>query len=678
MTTRRSAFEWTYEDWTTELERHFFRDSNAGKLVTFCSDGPTLAAIAGVEEPVAIESLKAAIVPLVMPGYEFALIAESAFDWETSELVGPPPSLPLLALTVLAASQMQRDEGVASHNYYSRFRELLDPTDSDRGMPGDFGATVPRLWRQLERWLNDYLEGAMGTLLLPNQDSLVHNAYLKNIAFGLQQAIFRESDKRHVYRFFRSIGVEPEEEDPEPTELRRALALWARRHLTSNSRVERLATDPLFQEYCLGLLQRLARDWDGRLLEESTGLPEGLIRIFLRSRPFSISLLAARDERMPLGALLDSATGPIAITADDADDKWFWPELPIEVNSTILAEGIDLKGADIAFHFDPRLIYALRFDDDSGGWMSVDRLSFGVLHYLLVQREARLAVTAFCAQECPGARLDPSVTPLLPIGWFLIRNFRLDRRPEAEPPEQLATLLRSGGGVRMRLVGGLKLPHFHHAYLTGGTPFLALPQGATERSFGLHKRGSDQILSFIATGSEFPLGALNLDEGFYEITHGLARIDFDLIEGIVETAGEGFGEIDTDGFDGLNVRSPCRPPMILPLGPDHASCIILGRSPNDIELVCKPKWISAVSGGELSWTAVDVWSDFEPVWCLTNIPGEPGSYSAIQLSDVLPNANTSGDAWSRLILESHLLKPLSSDPEGILWDAYRDAAKEIT
>ena len=51
----------------------------------------------------------------------------------------------------------------------------------------------------------------------------------------------------------------------------------------------------------------------------------------------------------------------------------------------------------------------------------------------------------------------------------------------------LAALLRSGGGARLRLVGGLKLPHLHHAYLVGGAPFLALPEGIEERTFLLDK-----------------------------------------------------------------------------------------------------------------------------------------------------------------------------------------------
>ena len=102
-------------------------------------------------------------------------------------MVGVPPSLPLLALTVLAASLMQREGDVASHNFYRRFREQLDPLDDQPGIPGDFGDWIPSLWRQLERWLNEHLGGASGVVVLQSQEALDHNPYGKNIAHAINK-----------------------------------------------------------------------------------------------------------------------------------------------------------------------------------------------------------------------------------------------------------------------------------------------------------------------------------------------------------------------------------------------------------------------------------------------------------------------------------------------------------
>ena len=424
------ALEWSYDRWASELAGFFFGGSDPVEIVAFCAD--------------------------VMPGYCFEFIGSLAKEWEREGMIGPPPSLPLLALTVLAASLMQREGEVAAHNFYRRFRQQLDPLDDQPGIPGDFGDWVPELWRQLERWLNEHLQGASGVLVLQSQEALEHNAYSKNIAHPLQQAVFRMSDRRHLYHFFRAIGVDPEDDDAEPTELRRALALWAARHQPGAARLARLATEPSFESYCLDLLARLARSWDGQLAQEASGNPESSIRLFLQSRPLKLSLLASRDDRMPQSVLVEGPAGSLSL---ESGGDWFKPmPLSIELTADTLFDGLELLGDQVALIFEPRSIYALRFEDSAGGWVDVDHLQFGDLHQLLVHSDVRSEVLSFCAAESPGASLDAAATPHLPSGWFLIRGVRLDRRPKAQPPAQLAALLRSGGGARLRLVGGLKLP----------------------------------------------------------------------------------------------------------------------------------------------------------------------------------------------------------------------------
>jgi hypothetical protein len=389
--------EWPYDRWARELAGFFFGGHDPGEVVAFCADGPTLATLARVPEPVAIDSLRAAVEPLVMPGYRFEFIGSLADEWESDGMNGPPPSLPLLALTVLAASLMQRVGDVASHNFYRRFRQQLDPLDDQPGIPGDFADWVPDLWRQLERWLNEHLEGRHGVLMLQSQETLQHNAYSKNIAHPLQQALFRISDRRHLYRFFRAIGVDPEDDDAEPTELRRALALWAARQQPGAARLARLAAEPSLESYSLELLARLARSWDGQLVQEASGNPESSIRLFLQTRPLNLSLLASRDERMPDSVLVETPTGPLRL--EGAGD-WFRPmPLPIEPTAGTLHDGLDLLGDQVALSLEPRSIYALRHEDSAGGWVDVDHLQFGVLHHLLVHSDVRREVSSFCATE---------------------------------------------------------------------------------------------------------------------------------------------------------------------------------------------------------------------------------------------------------------------------------------
>jgi len=669
------VLDWSYERWTRELATFFFSASDPDVIATFCTDGPSLAALTQVPESVATESLRAAVEALVMPGYGFKFIGELAQEWEREGMIGPPPSLPLLALTVLAASLMHREGEVASHNFYRRFRQQLDPLDDQPGIPGDFGDWVPDLWRQLERWLNEYRGGECGSLILQSQEALDHNAYSKNIAYPLQQAVFRVADRRYLYRFFRAIGVDPEDDDAEPTELRRALALWAARHQPGAARLTRLATEPSLEIYSLDLLARLARSWDGQLVQEASGKPESLIRLFLQTRPLKLSLLASRDERMPSSVLVEGPSGPLPL---EGGSDWFRPmPLPIEPTAGTLHDGLELLGDEVALSFEPRSIYALRFEDSAGGWVDVDHLQFGDLHHLLVHSEVRSEVLAFCAAESPDAALDPAATPRLPSGWFLVRNVRLDRRPKAQPPAQLAALLRSGGGARLRLVGGLKLPHLHHAYLVGGAPFLALPEGIEKGTFLLDKDDRNLPHKFVATGSEFPLGALQLGAGNYEIRYGPACIDFDLVDGIVETAGEGVGTVETAGVIGVLTPSDSPEPLTEPAPDAGQPGVLLGPSPSDVEFVHTPQWLSDLLGdGGLSWITVDAWPDFKPVWRLSRTLGSTSGYLAAQIGTEPPLAVPPGGRWANLLLKSKL-DPHGENTDPSLWDAYQQAAAAL-
>lgn len=676
--TLHSMSDWSYDRWSAELARFFFDGGNSGQVVTFSADGPTLANLAGTTEANAIESLRAVVKERVMPGYHFRVISRLAREWKQQGCHGAPPSLPLLALTVLAASLMQREDDVGSHNFYRRLRQLLDREDDQAGMPGDFGDHVPALWRQLEWWLNEFLDGDLGVLILERQEILEHNPYAKNIAHSLQQAVFRVSDRRHLYRFFRAIGVDPSDEDPEPTELRRALAVWAVRHQPAAGRLARLATDPAFETYSLDLLERLARSWDGKLVEGSSGNPEAPIRLWLKTRPLTLSLLASRDERMPLNTDVHGSVGTISLVSNG---NWFRPmPLPVVLTEHVLEAGLELTGDDVVLSFEPRSILALRSDERAGGWVDVDQIEFGVLHQILVRTDLRSEVASFCERECPGSHLDPSATHLLPPGWFLIRDFRLDRRPLAQPPAQLAALIRSGGGARLRLVGGLKLPHLHNAYLVDGAPFLALPENIEDRTFAIRKAGTVDAHNFSAAGSEFPIGELHLSSGHYEVTYGPARVEFDLIDGIVETAGEGAGTITTGGSDGVVGMHPSgdwpAPTSVTAPRPAEV-CVLVGPCPTDIEIIHSAAWLSDILGeGGLSWNRVDSWADFDPVWRLTRPVEERGGYLAVRVGDGRPNSGEGGQSWARLILQARL-DDAADHATTALWNEYQEAAKVL-
>ena len=241
-----SAADWDNDEWSERLAARFFSPAFAGEPVTFAVDHRTLADITNLSEVDAVDALAAHVREQVMPGPHFSRVRARADVWQTKGCSGPPPSLSLLALTVVAAS------GMSHFNFYVPLRKLLDPADEGEGVPGDFATEVPPLWKQLGWWLDEHLAGSQGL------STIVEHPHFVNIGYSLQQAILRASDRSLLFRFFRAIGLDPGQETMAPAELRRALALWSSRQGPRAMRLRRLATDTALDGLAEVMLARSA------------------------------------------------------------------------------------------------------------------------------------------------------------------------------------------------------------------------------------------------------------------------------------------------------------------------------------------------------------------------------------------------------------------------------------
>ena len=401
---------WEYERWSAALDRQFLHEP-ADDPIVLCVDPETLANLTGQDGEESATALARCVGSEVMPGYRFGAIARRCDRWASGGRLSAPPSLPLLAVTVLAASRMDRSAEVGAHNYYRRLRELLDPSDNQHGMPGDYGPAVPMLWRQLETWLNDELGGSRGILTLPSEEELAHTKYRKNIGYALQHALFRASDRRRLVAFLRAVGLEPGEEEIEAVELRRTLALWASRRLPQAERLYRLATEPEYETYCLRLLQRQAEDWDGRLDDPETGKPVSPIRLCLTTRPRSLEVVLPRDDRMPVATTIDW-DGEVIQLLSSTSDPYFQPvPLPIAISSEFLSADFAVVGPHIGAALEAKTIHAFRYDEYLGAWISTDSISFGELHYLLTHDDELADLMQFTRLRhttSPGCACDPA------------------------------------------------------------------------------------------------------------------------------------------------------------------------------------------------------------------------------------------------------------------------------
>lgn len=652
---------WSAEQWTDALASRYFSSAFAGEPVTFCTDADEIAAVRGRPASLAIKELSAVVGREVMPRHNYRRLWQRCQRWQDDGCDGPPPSLPLLALNVLAASRMTAS-AVGAANFYTPYRQLLDPTDDQPGMPGDYNRYVPRMWEQLSWWLSEHLGGERGISTVTKHEHFV------NIGYARQQAVLHASDRRRLHRFLRSIGFEPGD-DVIADELRQALKIWARRLGPVGDRLVRLATDQTLEPYANELLRRVAEGWDGRTRDPRTGVIALPIRVLIEDRPFAIGLAVRRQVDDPTAIDLAHDGSTMQLTSQGG----FYSPAPMPLDlAEVLDSGIELSGEAASVTFDPAPIHALIYDDGLAGWVSANGISFGEVHCLLVRREVWADVQRWIVEEGLVGAIDTTATQHLPNDWLLIRRFRIDARPQHRPPAEIADLLGSSGGARTRLVGGLTVAGLRRTYLVGGLPFLAIPSDEDAVPVELQLDGL-QAVRLRAEGGELSLNIINLGPGAYQITHPRGGLSFDVVDGMSRQPGSDVGTVHQAGVDGRSVQGlvatvPAPRPPVAVAVPHEGTCVVLGPRPGDVALVETPRWLSGPLG-ELSWDATDVWCDFDPVWLITLA----SSYTATLIEAHEPQPGPAGSSWEGLVMRAELAS--CNDAAAVeLWQRYRELA----
>lgn len=667
--------EYTYDDWAELLAGFFFDEAHGGEEILFAVDELSLSEASGIRDAGA--SLASAVQSVIGRHWDIAAVSRRVKNWRESGSEGPHPALPLLALTVLAASRMGSYEGYAPHKFYVPLRKAVDPSDSETGAPGSYLRHVRGLWEDLARWANEDRRGKFGRLTV--RDPGVH--YGRGLAF--QHALVKSYDLQQLDVFFRRIGLEPGDE-VSARELRRSLAVWtAPRHEPWAHRLHRVSADEDLCEYAEALLVREANRWDGRPRDPRTGRAVGRIRLGFRSvrRP-RLGLFIQWDERLPEHVDLTLPSGErISL---DRDHGWFAPH-PLDGVSLVdaMETGLTLGGDGHRFALSAEDAYALSYDDDLGTWISVDRMSFGDRYHLLVREEYLAEVLSFVKVESTTDSNAADSAKPFPRGWRLVTDVRIDGRPRSAAPAALAALIPSGVGPRLRLLGGLRLPSQPNAYLRGGEPALALSSLTDDTFIKIRQASSGTTERFrvaVAANNEVPLWQLRLEPDLYEITHGESTVRLQIVDGIAEAAGPGAGTVQLAAIDNVSVtgtqsdRVVARPlPITVPAPAPHQALILLGARAGEHLYVECPLWLSELAGFELSWRHLDAWPSFETAWIL--MKGSAGRYEAILRSHLEPEFTSDGreSLWGRAIAIASV--PVwERDEARRLWERYRQAA----
>lgn len=195
-------------------------------------------------------------------GSPYARILQKSRTWDPSSR-DAPPTLPLLAVTVLAATDMEATATISSLNYYTRLTALLAPevggTSWRRRLEQHF-PSVATEWRTLHGWITGPCQ---------RTSTIVENPQPVHIGYPLSQALIRRTDQHALSLFWHRAGLEPGQDQPPASELLRDLRSWMRPHRGFSQQFQRSIQDRAVEQILGELLSESLRNWDGSVRDRA-------------------------------------------------------------------------------------------------------------------------------------------------------------------------------------------------------------------------------------------------------------------------------------------------------------------------------------------------------------------------------------------------------------------------
>lgn len=535
-----------YAEWQQRLESAFF-DDHADQPVVLFVDRDELTRLSAPDEDGA-RSLAAAVRDLVDVGSTarmFTKVEMLQNSWLAAGCDGPPPTLPVLALSVLAASEMRRDSQNSSNSYYIRLAEVLlpDGTDSDVRMlrqrlrEGSAFLPVVAMWEYLAVWL-DETDGAYGTSTVRGHERDKRRGY------PLSQTLVRRSERAALSQFFAQAQLRPGDV-PAAETLLNWLERWMRyRSHGLSEQFEAALGDEELRPFLAQLVHDLATAWDGKIIT-SEGLRSLGIRLAVDLDDARAWWVIPSVNDVSADLLRGSANGmPFEATiATDPHTSMYHAENLPEVTPSTLTAGFTARGNRAVAEFEPRKVFVLTLNADAGGWVSVDAIQPYEEHAFIVAADAVGQITAAVEaaadkgwRPLPGAFAQRLIGPGFAVFDRLMFSDqdRLDDLLKALPSTVSADL-RRGATLRPRLIKGLPLMRHltDRLYLSGGEPDLLLPFDETPRMVDVALDNRHGTLK----ASLFSVPFHNFTGGFTEGAHTISANGETLTFEVARTSG---------------------------------------------------------------------------------------------------------------------------------------------
>jgi hypothetical protein len=681
----------TYNDWSRALRERYFIPENNGVPVTFFVDDDAIAELGGkASHEEGVRDFAGRVHGQLIHADDenpFVLIEKRAADWEHSGWKGDPPSLPLLAACVLAATRMARTGEISTNNYYVPFWALIGLSRSPARMRG-YSDSIPWLWQQLAKWLDRVQDGRLG------KSTITPHPALKLIGYSLSQALFRRSDRDKLFRFFQWFGLKPGSSF-DARELLAYYRLWiGKSNLSAGAK--RMAEDRGFEPQLLSLLDDLAKSWDGGTIDD-LGRREAQIHVALdfSEEPLgALWLLAERPRRSPAEVEVRDGEGN-QLRLRSQRDGWFDQDL-VPLKAGNLDGGVALTGEGLSLKLTPGPVYVLAEDDSVGFYTSQSKTERRREYFVLAKADLEDRLDTYLTRHAI-AGWQAHRPSNLPPNWVARRRVAVAVPPTEEVPPELSILVPAPQ-LRPSLWGGLPLPSGRSVYMLGGEPELLIPPEIVDLVPEVTVDG--QAIAVPQSGLDLELRSLGLSAGLHEIIAGPTSLRFSTIASIERVVAECCGSVTAQVGSpksprptkpGLGIRvcgavvsgepslvpPSLHPPAILPRG--RQRYVLLGSHPGQVIEVAEPKPPSWLKRIPLYPVAFELQTEYAVVWLL--MLTHRGKWEVRLKVENPPNpvplesATQDGvQAWAQaFLLASVELPPAHQE----LWDSYYQVARQL-
>ena len=523
-----SALPERYALWQERLAKEFFAGRQSQPVVMFISRGELDELVTPGEDGARLlASAVREVIDVSAGKVMFARAERLQAVWQRGTRTEPPPTLPILALSVLAASEMRSDGEGARHNYYIRLARALVPDAADveiaaiRHTLREQGAfvAVASMWERVDAWLTS-MGGTFGYSTIRGDPEQTR------IGYPLSQTLVRRSDRAALTGFFARLDLKADGV-PSGESLLKLLRVWiGHRHHSFSERFVQSLGDREDLRYMAPLVHQLAVAWDGKIIT-ADGLRHLDIRLAVDidvGKSWWV-IPAARD--LPADTLHLPSGGDAVeavITTDPHSSVYAAAGLP-PVSPAALSSGLTLRGSRCVAEFSPSSLLVMVDSADAGGWVSADALHPYEPHVFVVSAGSMQAVErALGTAADAGWRKLPQqlASALIGSGWVIYDRVAFSDEQALSKallalPRTVAATVHLGETARPRLINGLPLLRGigRNVYLAGGEPDLLLPVGDGQRDVTVTLDGVEDRLR----ASIFPFPLRRLGGGHAEGAH---------------------------------------------------------------------------------------------------------------------------------------------------------------